>query len=640
MVEVYINRTKIDIEDTDIKYVKQVNDLADVTTVNASYSYSLTVKKTPKNTATFQGLGLVGDTSTIPYTKNITQVIDNGSMIIPNGVSYVKKTGKDYKLVIQDGIIDFFRTIENKTLGTELDLSELDHSKTAPNIISSFTNPYYRYLISEYNGWTIKDNSINPDYQIPSINLQYLFDKIMEYSGYTYEGMPIINDTWITYATPPAVPTGEDVLVFQGNHFGVFNTIEYPEPNTSQQWENVYKPTWNSTPVYDMDFITLVNNWKLKSLTSNNYKAIYTISGTMTYKIMEGNIRYLLDMPLKFALYRDNVSLSSSYTTEETSFSISAGQIIELRPRTLTSSEAREAGITDERFIQALANGNYWVTKVTADSVDLELSQQGFEIFDFGEAMKDLSMTDFVKEVMFRKSLTPFPDANEKHIVFKTLSQRLDTSDYIDWSDKFVRRVDEIYEFGDYAIANNLLMKHDNNEETLGNGSLFVKNLNLKDNKTLFQSNYFAPPGNLVLLRGALAEFFYLIKFWDREIKDDEGTQTIQYKPITNHFFLLKEQTVNKTLVIGGLTVESFPKAIITGTMLTDVVSEFYSDWHRIFDGLRIHSIELKIGSYELSTLVMDKPYYFSDEASMYLLNKLSYESGKTATGEFLKIKT
>src|SRR5690606_38126908 len=124
MVELYINGKQIELIQSRIKYVKQSNDLADVTTVNTSYSYSLTIPKTEKNTIVFKGLGLVGSTSMIPYKKNTTQLIDNGVMLISNGTSTIKNTGKEYKLFVQEGIVDFFRSIENKTIGVDIDMSE------------------------------------------------------------------------------------------------------------------------------------------------------------------------------------------------------------------------------------------------------------------------------------------------------------------------------------------------------------------------------------------------------------------------------------------------------------------------------------------------------------------------------------
>jgi hypothetical protein len=247
-------------------------------------------------------------------------------------------------------------------------------------------------------------------------------------------------------------------------------------------------------------------------------------------------------------------------------------------------------------------------------------------------------MTDFVKEVMFRKSLTPFPDVNAKHITFKTLTQRIDTTNAINWTSKYARRTKEEYQFGSYAKQNSLVMKHDNQEDTFGNGYLPVPNDNLKDNTTLLQSKYFAPSGNLRAIRNINGEFFLEIKFWEREVKDDDGSQVIEYKPLSNRFFLLKGQTVNKTIDIGEIEVTSFPKAIMDGTKMSDVVNDYYSSWGAIFNQLKIHDIELTLNEYDVATLRLDLPYYFEQEGAFYLLNKLNYESGKLATGEFLKI--
>lgn len=633
MVEIKINGQTIEMKDSNLKYVKQVNDLADVTTVNSSYGYASDAPKTFKNTKTFEGLGLVGDTSKIPYSKNKTQVISNGAMIVHNGNSYVKETSKDYKLVIQDGIIDFFRAIENKTLGDELDLSELSHTKTDVNIIASFTNPNYRYLISEYNGFTVKDNKINPDYQIPSINNKYLFDKIMDFAGYTYEGLPSISDEWITYPSPPAIPTDEDVLMFTGTKYDVQNF-------DLANWKNNYNPKWSSVSFIDTNVVTLENNWKLKLKNTGNYKVEYSVTGTMLYGVLEGQTLYTLRLPLKVSFYKIKEKLISVKAIQGNViklFSASASQTVHFFPETLTTQEAQDFGVTDQRFLDAFTNGDFYVLQVNG-GWNAELNSQGFEVFDFGEALKDYSMTDFIKEVMFRKSLTPFPDVDGKHIKFQTLKQRLDISKAVDWSNKYGGRVNEFYEFGSYAISNSLLMRHDNDQDTFGNGNLIVPNENIKDSQALFQSKYFAPSGDLLTIR-TLTGFFYLIKFWDREVKDEEGVQSIEYKPLKNRFFLLKEQTVNDTIKIGDLTNPSYPKAIVTGTMMEDVVAEYYDDWGRIFNDLRIHNIELMINEYDVSTLEMDRPYYFKQEASYYLLNRLIYESGKPAMGEFLKIK-
>jgi hypothetical protein len=643
MVEVFIDGRQLDIEQPRMKYVRQVNDLADVTTVNASYSYSLTINKTPNNTAIFKGLGLVGNTSDIPYKKTKTQVIDNGAMIISNGVSTISETSETYKIVIQDGIIDFFRAIENRTIGNDLDLSEISHTKTDANIIASFTNPNYRYLISEYNGYTWKDGSINPDYQVPSVNNKYLFDKIMAFAGYTYENLPDISKDWTTFPTQPDIPTDELIPIFEGTFdYSLSTPISF---TTIQYIQSIFKPQWNNIIFSDPQYYQLINNYEIFVYQTANYKVDFNIpnGNKMLYVVIEGNNIYTMYMPMKMGIFVNGQFVASNIANQnnvhtESIFLASANSRIKFLPMALTRQEAEERFVSDERFLDALEDGTFRVGKpFVVNDFYAKLDTVGVEIFDFGEAFKDYSMTDFMKEIMFRKSLTPFPDVNEKHISFQTLSERLDVSNAIDWSRKYSRRKRESYDFGSYEKVNTLEMKHDESEDTFGNGALVVSNENLKDNKQIFVSKYFAPTGNLVQIRN-LPYLFLELKFWDRSIKETDSGQEITYKPLNNRFYILREEIVNGSLQIGNSIVSSFPKASMEGTTFDAVVRDYYGEWGRIFDNLKIHEIELLINEYDVATLQMDRPYYFEQEGVFYLLNRLSYESGKVGIGEFLKI--
>src|SRR5690606_11158679 len=318
-------------------------------------------------------------------------LIDNGAMIVSNGVSTVKETNDDYKVVVQDGIIDFFRAIENKTIGTDLDLSELSHTKNAANIVASFTNPNYRYLISEYNGWTVKDGTLNPDYQVPSINQMYIFEKIMAFAGYTYEGLPDISGEWTTFPTPPTIPTDEETLRFDGFASQIENVTPF------EDWRDEFIPTWDSYPTYDTDFLTLINNWKLKILQTGNYRAVYDINGSMFYAYLVGNQLKTFTLPMKMVLYKNGDEISSKisgsggFTTKD--FNGGATDVIHFFPQPLSRQEAEDIGFSDEDALERLESGDYYIFTVTMGSFNADISTMGVEIFDFGDAFKDYSMT-------------------------------------------------------------------------------------------------------------------------------------------------------------------------------------------------------------------------------------------------------
>jgi hypothetical protein len=65
--------------------------------------------KSPMNTQTLQGLGLVGSGSLTPYQKTYVNLLDNGFPVVLNGLLNVRETGNDYGIYIQEGFVDFLR---------------------------------------------------------------------------------------------------------------------------------------------------------------------------------------------------------------------------------------------------------------------------------------------------------------------------------------------------------------------------------------------------------------------------------------------------------------------------------------------------------------------------------------------------
>src|SRR5690554_2038903 len=127
MVELIIDGQTLELDDsTKIKYTKQISDIFNISKIKSSYTNSFTIPRTPKNTQIFQGLGLVGSTSKIPYQKVPVTLKDNGFDVVRNGWLDVKETTDSYKINIIDGCIDFFKDIENINIG-DLDLSEINH---------------------------------------------------------------------------------------------------------------------------------------------------------------------------------------------------------------------------------------------------------------------------------------------------------------------------------------------------------------------------------------------------------------------------------------------------------------------------------------------------------------------------------
>lgn len=270
-----------------IKYTKQIADIFDLAVVASSYTNGFKIPKTPINTAIMQGLGIVGDTSQIPYQKVPTTLSHNGFTIFNNGWLSVKDTAEDYSVSCIDGMIDFFKAIENKTMGVALNLSNFSHEKDLPTVLASFTNAYYKYIVADYNGKNIglngTDEGINIDYLVPCFNIGKLFDLVMSTFGFTYSNTNIsdIDEWYITYPKNPADTITEELEAeLHRDNFTSFTVLDigggyYSTPNSFK--------SWTTSTVSEG---TLLSNWRYQVAESSPYRIEVTTEMYALYRLI------------------------------------------------------------------------------------------------------------------------------------------------------------------------------------------------------------------------------------------------------------------------------------------------------------------------------------------------------------------
>src|SRR5690606_35001524 len=76
-------------------------------------------------------------------------------------------------------------------------------------------------------------------------------------------------------------------------------------------WEDEFIPYWTNIFFHDTDFLTLINNWKLKILQTGNYRAVWNINGSMFYAYLVGNQLQTFTLPMKMVLYKNGDAISS-----------------------------------------------------------------------------------------------------------------------------------------------------------------------------------------------------------------------------------------------------------------------------------------------------------------------------------------
>lgn len=676
MVQVRANGQILELRDKEtVKYTKQVADIADVSTVNASFTNSFKAPLSPKNRQIFEMLGIPGEGSQLPYQKIVSQLLDDGVPLIKNGWLDIKQTDSDYQIAIKDGIIDFFKAISGKKLGTDVDLSELNHVKTLETVLASFNNEFYTYLVNDYGGKTVLDlglgtKAFNIDYLVPSARIQYLWDQVFKTFGFTYSGNIFSNDdftnAWLTF------PKTNSELI--QNEIGTYTVDELPPTVILQparfyydgfgyEYRNPAFPiAWNDVvellPGYiETDFeISRLNNFSILQNDSYQFKLNFSASANYILRpIQNPQVEIPFEGKVKIIVYK-NGQTESGWTifsdTEELTvpMSLEVGDIITFKIYALTKEEFFQYTEEVEE-----GNPNDFIFEVSTDDInwssfEVKPFQVEYSETDFNNVFKDFDVTSFVKEVMWRFALIPIPDTANNHVTFYTVDELLDEKrGVIDWSDKYVERKPEKYTIGSYAQNNWFRHKYNTEDSIYNDGLIPVNNLNLNEETTLLTSKIYSPEQDIVRL-DKLGSPSYLNVFptliWQAEVEVDEDENiTVKYKGLTGRYYWLKKNVVESSAIFASEqlgdseTVSIFNVASILDTIFSDTIPKYHQGHIRLLNDIRVHDIELSLSITDIVNLDFTRLYYFKQQASYYKLNRVNYEYGKNATGEFIRVK-
>lgn len=615
MVTVRINTgERLDVSGK-VTYVKKVSDIGDITKANSSYSWQLTFPKTPNNIKIFQGLGISGSGSRIPYQKITCQILDNGVIIEPNGnLIITESTEKEYKGHVKAGIIDFLQDISNDKISDIIDLSDLGHLNTTSNIINTFNNDLpYKYIVADYNGQKLPDiggvTNLNPFSLVPSINIKYLWDKIFDYYGWSYSGNFNLSDIWMTYPNAIGYSDSEAATVLQV----VYNPDFYPVDNPDVKPHNL------TVSYINPDFFSRMpspNSFSFVIEESGSYNIKASLSG-----VVLSRLPYYPEYPISW-----NVFIGGQYN-----------------PVVYESGEELEINILAPAmtniYIQVLTTGfPGYPAFVSITEGWLSVETRGIQPIDFSEALIKIKVKDFFKEILFRNALTPFIDVDERNIIFRTLDERL-SAPTLDWSKKYVGRQSEKYVYENYAQENLVKHKYNDENEDYADGIIIVDNENQPTEKTLYQSFSYAPEQTFEEIKTNMNTYnVQNFRMFDVEIKIDEnGDMIADYKQLKDRFYFIKARTVNERIYVGTDLATKFPLAEYS-EVFANIIDTKFANIGRVINDAKIVDIDLVLSKMDILNMLFHRLYYFEQEKGYFLLNQLTWKSGELSTGEFVKI--
>lgn len=623
----HINNKKIDLtESSEISLTKQVDDIAVLSTRQTNFSKQLKIKRTATNEEALDYLGVVGNDSNIPYQKNDAVLLDaeSGEFIIYNGWAIIRSRDENYYTVaIYDGIIDFYKAIDNKKM-SDLDLTEINHFRTITTIQDSILNNLpYKYIIADYNGGgTILNNpTINADYLIPAVNIPWLFAKIFETYGFTFSG-EVFNyddykDLWLTY------PKGTTVGLDQ------------------------------TTPLLDVSGTNIIygGGQTIVTLDLTNYLLTagliqYTAQDNYEYYVCasEGQIRVSYHTYKYEAVY-------NWFSGQQEQDTFTCPLIVENRStntfHTVLFNQELYIPVQegDELYFYVSAiyrqnAGGYADYVVGGGYFTLDLYQG--EAIDFKEAFDKLLIKDFINEILWLFCLTPFKNRYTNNIHFLTFNERVLTPLANDWSDKFLSLKSEKYIYGSYGKENTLKHKYNSSNADYNDAFFPIDNENLRDFQTVIQSKFYTPEYLKEITVDNRAVKTY--KLWDKEIKDNSA---VKYKALDNRFYFIKyidtvltnSITISSSALGSSANFSSLPLERNGGLTFKDIKSKWYSKLGYVLNKTKLLEISVYMNKNDFQNIDFTEKLYIEQLGGSFLLNKVSnFIPNKPTTLEVLKI--
>jgi len=598
----FINDIQIESLAKPIAQTLQVNSILNLSDRQSSFTNSFEFPKTSNNKRALSFLSLQNNQSNIPYQKNECSLYsEKGECFIYKGWAVISETANNYKCNVYSGIIDIYKAIENKTF-KDCDLTALNHVKNTASVLASFDNSKpYLYIISDYNGKTLTTtapnaNKMNIDYLIPSVKVSYLMDRIALLSGFTFIGDVFEREDYLNlYLTYPKPVPNTDLVVEEvtdqiGNvttrlePFPNGNGIEYitiysynvfPNSFTNQFGTNVF----NGSPANRIRF-TRIGSYRIKTtgLGNQGNNPIFNYAHTD----INNNVKSTGNFP--------------GNGVKEVVFNVEVG---------------------DQISMQALFFFNNTPFNFRTE-VDFLVGAN----VDFSSALFDFSLKDFFKEILQRFAITIIPDKYEKILTFATLDNIVE-NDFIDWSNKFPKKLSEKYIIGGYAQRNFFKYKYNEPEENHNDGFIPLPNQNLEDQVTVLTSKIYSPEKNKILVFGVQSNVY---KFWDKQIKDNN---TVEYKELSGRYYFLRARQFTETIPFASEVLNETGSATsiyredYSRLNFQQIIFDNYNHITDIFDKAKIVEAEVWLKDRDIETFDFKRLVYIKQFGGYYLVDKI-----------------
>ena len=290
-----------------------------------------------------------------------------------------------------------------------------------------------------------------------------------------------------------------------------------------------------------------------------------------------------------------------------------------------------------------LFNNDQIVSINYSNNFQLTVKKLEGEIINFDDAFIDFKITDFFNEILWRFNLTPFKDKYSNNIEFLTLAQRLQNTNYYNWSDRFVSQLDEKYIYSNYGQENNLRYKYNDKESDFNDGEILIDNVNLPDSVDVIRSSIYSPNNEKTIL---FTEPFNVYPLWNKEANEGTSSIDVKYKSLDKRYYFLRSEDFTHTGVIGSEFLSetsnytSFPRERYTRLPFSEIVEDYYLPIQGILNDTRIIVASIYLDDNLVTNIDFRRLIFVKQLSNYYILNKIpNYISKGVYKVELIRVK-
>lgn len=650
MTEVYIDGHKMELGKIKFLQVYQINDVGEPKDRQLNYTLPFYFPETPNNVIAFEMLGVIGNTSTIPYKRLPVKVVENGVEVIPDGIIAVSgKQKKGFKAHIYGGNVFLFDAIGSKKVN-ELDLSSVNHSVSEENFVNSFDNDEgYVYAISDFGKFRPDTEGIEVNYQVPSIFVHTLWSFIFNQSNVEFHGDIFQDDKFkkLLLTTHRGYNSEVDVI---NDPINVTMAEQITQLNNYNNW------VFGSTPPPQV-FIFLVYPAQanvLGTLIQTTQSGVYTFNLHIDVNINDVDLNY----QVYIKMYKPSGNI---FIPAEEVYSQNIGELVGL-PYTILgvnhpTNLSLNLDVSGEVFLEdntdvyitieyhRLLIGNESTTIFNQTITDFVFTNNvALTTLSFNSFLGDLSQIAFIKDVMQHFGLIFQKRKNKLAYDFIRIADLIaDRTNTLDWSDKLVGDPPENYKLSRYAQSNRFAYHYlEADSVRFSDGLMKINNENLPSERTLVQRPYNAPTISETQL---LNEDITYTPFWKVE-RNDDGTIK-NYKPFSSKNYFVEKKMVNGTVnygLTGNTNNNSFtgdvPIMDFSNLSYDQLLSENYTELNKALDFNFVITAELLLDELDIQDLDLFKTIFLKQYSADFYINKIKYvDSSLPSKVELVKIK-